>query len=175
MDGNHIKRAIRPFTSRDREVFYFVSFCCFFLFYSPFSIGSDTTTYEYDPLGRLSYSEKGDGTGENYSYDDAGNRLTKTMGGGVANVPPNAVNDTVSYVPLYFYTYFDVRVNDTDANNDPLTIISVTQPGNGQVIIEASGTTLKIAGTARGTGYFTYTISDGNGGLDTADVSITVN
>jgi len=90
------------------------------------------------------------------------------------NQPPNAVTDALT-AQLNTAITFDPRVNDTDPNGDTLTIASATTP--------VHGTTAVVAGTAvrytPATGYlgadsFSYTLSDGQGGSDTATVSVTV-
>ncbi|MEM9038630.1 MAG: Ig-like domain-containing protein, partial [Actinomycetota bacterium] len=70
----------------------------------------------------------------------------------------------------------DVLANDSDPENDPLTISSVTQPTNGSVIINADNT-LNYTPDAdfNGTDSFTYQVDDGNGGRASATVSLTVN
>jgi hypothetical protein len=52
----------------------------------------------------------------------------------------------------------------TDADNDPLTITSVT----------TDGTNVTYTATAGTTDSFTYTVSDGNGGTASANVSVTI-
>jgi hypothetical protein len=70
----------------------------------------------------------------------------------------------------------DVLANDTDADLDALTITSITQGANGSVAITGGGTALSYTPSLNffGSDSFTYTISDGNGGTDTAPVNITV-
>ena len=71
---------------------------------------------------------------------------------------------------------FPVLENDTDADGDTLLISGFTQPAHGAVVKNADGDPLPIRRTltimARDS--FTYTISDGKGGTDTATVSLTV-
>ena len=70
----------------------------------------------------------------------------------------------------------DVLVGDSDPEGDALSIDSFTQPANGTVTDNGDGT-LNYQPNAdfNGIDTFTYTISDGNGGFDTATVTITVN
>ncbi|NOX56951.1 MAG: hypothetical protein GXP27_21425 [Planctomycetes bacterium] len=70
----------------------------------------------------------------------------------------------------------DVLSNDTDPDGDPLTVTAVTQPANGQTAINADGT-VRYTPDAGFTGQdtFQYTVSDDNGGEDTATVTVTVN
>jgi VCBS repeat-containing protein len=68
-----------------------------------------------------------------------------------------------------------VLANDTDADNDPLTVASVIQGSHGTVSINANGTVRYVpAANYNGQDSFTYTVSDGHGGTATGTVSITV-
>ncbi len=71
-------------------------------------------------------------------------------------------------------TTLPVLTNDSDADGDPLTIISVTQPvgGNGTVKIVGPYIVFTPKNQFR-TDSFTYTISDGKGGTSTATVGLT--
>ncbi|GGG05039.1 hypothetical protein GCM10010924_37030 [Rhizobium wenxiniae] len=63
----------------------------------------------------------------------------------------------------------------SDVDGDPLTYAVTTQPANGRVTINASGTYLYTPGMDfNGTDSFTVTISDGQGGTTTATVTIDV-
>ncbi|MFW8637503.1 beta strand repeat-containing protein [Cribrihabitans pelagius] len=73
--------------------------------------------------------------------------------------------------------------NDEDIDGDDLEIIAVSDPANGTVTIQDNGTpgdttddyvTYQPDADFSGTDIFTYTISDGNGGTDTATVSVNV-
>lgn len=94
------------------------------------------------------------------------------------NLPPTAVNDGPYNVGSQTILIIDPRTNDSDPNGDALEIISST---NGSVMTTTivDGRT-KIKMTAGFVfeipmnGTFTYTISDGNGGTDTATVSYKV-
>ncbi|HEY0994235.1 MAG TPA: cadherin-like domain-containing protein, partial [Kofleriaceae bacterium] len=92
-----------------------------------------------------------------------------------ANIPPTAVDDTATVTEDASAAAIAVLSNDSDGNDDALTISSVTQPANGAVVI-ASGTSLTFqpAANFNGTTSFTYTISDGRGGTATATVTVTV-
>jgi large repetitive protein len=67
-----------------------------------------------------------------------------------------------------------VLVNDTDADGDPLSVQSVTQPANGSVIDNGTSITYAPAPDFNGIDSFSYTVSDGNGGTATANVNVTV-
>jgi YD repeat-containing protein len=67
-----------------------------------------------------------------------------------------------------------VLANDSDALSYPLTVTSVTTPTNGATATIVSGTTVRV-GNMGIAGYteFQYTVSDGHGGVATANVSAT--
>ena len=68
----------------------------------------------------------------------------------------------------------DVLANDTDVDGDPLEIASVTNPANGTASI-AGGLILYVPDSGfTGTDTFSYSVSDGQGGSDSASVVITV-
>ncbi|WP_268543964.1 Ig-like domain-containing protein [Candidatus Nitrosotenuis cloacae] len=69
----------------------------------------------------------------------------------------------------------NVLENDSDADNDQLMIIAVTQPVNGTAIILESGIQYEPSRDFNGQDSFSYTVSDSNGEQDTATVSVTVN
>jgi len=98
------------------------------------------------------------------------------------NDPPDAVDDGVP-TPISIAkgagpVPIAVLANDTSApdSGETLLITSVTQATHGAVAIGAGGTSLTYdpAGQITGSDSFTYTISDGNGGTDTATVQVVV-
>jgi VCBS repeat-containing protein len=94
-----------------------------------------------------------------------------------ANNAPNAVNDgPVTVVAGSGYTPIDVLANDTDADGNTLTVTAVSNPPHGSAIITGGGTGVSYRPDTNfvGSDSFTYTISDGFGGTDTATVSVTV-
>jgi hypothetical protein len=94
---------------------------------------------------------------------------------GADNTAPDAIDDTANTVCSGPVT-IDVLGNDTDPDGDTLTVTSFTQPANGTVTRGANGQLIYTSdGTACGVqDTFTYTISDGNGGTDTATVTVNV-
>ena len=128
------------------------------LTYTPNSgyVGTDSFTYTVS-----------DGNGET---DTATVNLTVLE----VNQPPIANNDSAT-------TNEDTAVNisslanDTDSNGDTLSIASFTQGANGTVTNNGDGT-LTYAPNANfsGSDSFSYTISDGRGGSDTATVNVTI-
>ena len=70
----------------------------------------------------------------------------------------------------------DLLVNDSDVDGDDLTIISVQDAVNGSVSLIGNGNMVFVPITSySGVASFAYTISDGNGGENTAVVELTVN
>ncbi|MEE1895302.1 tandem-95 repeat protein [Pseudomonas otitidis] len=64
--------------------------------------------------------------------------------------------------------------NDTDVDGDSLTIVSVQNAVNGTVALINGKVVFTPAANFNGTGSFTYTVSDGKGGTDTATVKVGV-
>jgi hypothetical protein len=99
---------------------------------------------------------------------------------GEDNDPPDAINDSATSDGMK--VRIDVLANDTDPDGDPLTIASVTDGMNGTTRVNTKGTSSPTDDVVvyrpnsgfSGTDSFTYTISDGMGGLDTATVIVTV-
>ncbi|MTI42411.1 trypsin [Roseibium hamelinense] len=94
------------------------------------------------------------------------------------NFAPQAVSD--AYGTSYFSSITigalaGVLSNDTDANNDTLSVQSHNYSGSGSVSVNSDGSFTYTPGSSfSGTDTFTYVVSDGNGGTDTGTVSITV-
>ncbi len=89
--------------------------------------------------------------------------------------PPNAVDDTAS-TDEDTAVVIDVLTNDTDVDGDTLSITSTTIPPNGTVVVNADGTiTYTPNADFNGEDTFSYTLSDLQGGTDTATVTVTVN
>jgi VCBS repeat-containing protein len=94
------------------------------------------------------------------------------------NDAPIAVDDAIDAVedtPITLGLAEIVTPNDTDLDGDTLTISAVSDPVNGSVVLNTDGTvTFTPATDFTGTASFDYTITDGNGGTDTATVTLTV-
>lgn len=89
-----------------------------------------------------------------------------------ANRVPVATPDTWSVLPGSIVT-LDVLANDTDPDNDSLSLESWTAPPAGGTVTRI-GSLLQFTAAAHFTGAsFTYTISDGNGAVDTTTVTLT--
>ena len=92
-----------------------------------------------------------------------------------ANHPPVANNDLARTIGSPPIVTGNVLANDTDGDNDILTIVSFTQPGNGMVVDNGDNTfTYTPNYLYSGLDSFDYTIIDGNGGTATAQVLVTV-
>jgi CshA-type fibril repeat protein len=91
------------------------------------------------------------------------------------NEDPDAVDDTATTTEDNAVE-IDLLANDSDPDNDTLTVIDNSDPSNGSVTDNGDGTfTYTPDGGFTGTDTFTYTVSDGNGGTDTATVTVVVN
>ena len=89
------------------------------------------------------------------------------------NHNPVAVDDSV-FVSPNGQLLIPVLQNDSDPDNDPLTITSITQPTNGFATFTATNVTYFNNGDPATNDSFTYAISDGRGGEATAVVHITL-
>ncbi|MCT7950302.1 cadherin-like domain-containing protein [Ancylothrix sp. C2] len=88
-----------------------------------------------------------------------------------------ANNDTIPDVTVLLRTEIlipasTLLANDTDAENDNLTVTGVSSPTNGTVSL--TDEVIKFNPTATGAASFTYTISDGNGGTASATASLNI-
>jgi len=102
-----------------------------------------------------------------------------TINVNVVNDIPVATNDSVSTneeMPVNIA----VLTNDSDPDSDTLTntgIVSGSGPSSGTLTLNADGVTFDYTPNVNfyGQDSFVYSISDGNGGTDTATVTIDVN
>ena len=114
-----------------------------------------------------------------FSYtitDPSGATATAGVAVTVASVndAPIAVADAASVDEDGTVTV-DVVANDRDADHDPLTITSITQPAHGFAIaIDAHRITYVPGPDYHGPDALTYTISDGSGGTASAELAIDV-
>ena len=90
------------------------------------------------------------------------------------NQPPFAVNDSVS-TPEDSPVDIAVLANDTDPNDDNLTVTHVTQPSHGTAAVGSNGVVTYTPNlNFNGTDAFSYGVSDGRGGTEEATVTVTV-
>jgi outer membrane protein OmpA-like peptidoglycan-associated protein len=84
-------------------------------------------------------------------------------------VDDNAVTNVNTPVTI------DVLANDSDPDGDTLTVADVSQPANGSVVINnGNDVTYTPNPGFIGTDTFMYTAADGNGGTDTATVTVRI-
>ena len=88
------------------------------------------------------------------------------------NRPPVAQDDDVVIVSVQ-PVLIDVLANDSDPDADPLVITAVTTPPFGSAVVSGGSILYTPGGNFPGIDSFSYTISDGRGGTDTAVVTIT--
>jgi len=100
-----------------------------------------------------------------------------------ASTGPTALEDAVVVDEGSSGNAIDVLANDTDSDGDALTIASVSDPPNGTAAVDDAGTPADPMDDVvryspepnfTGTDPFAYEVADGNGGTDTAVVSITI-
>ncbi len=91
-----------------------------------------------------------------------------------ANRPPVANDNQFEIESNTTDNEFDVLANDSDPDGDPLTIVEVSQPSNGEAVIGDDVILYTPATDFVGSDSFTYTIDDGRGGQATATVSVEV-
>ena len=102
--------------------------------------------------------------------------MTITVAGaGAENRPPVAVPDAAR-TRVEQSVQIPVLANDTDPDNDLLTITdaTLTDPRRGEVRVSGRSILFVPAASAAGLVLIEYTISDGNGGEDTGKVLVVV-
>ena len=112
-----------------------------------------------------------------YTITDGTDTATATVsitvtGSSIENNDPVAVNDSASVNSGSSVT-IAVLDNDSDSDGDVLAIESTTQGRRGTVSIEGNQV-VYTPNRKQGRDSFNYTISDGNGGMATASVSIRI-
>ena len=105
--------------------------------------------------------------------DGNGGLVTQTFDWPVSNPAPIALDDTAATTEDAPVT-FAVLGNDRDPDGDPLTVTTATAR-NGTVTINADGTLSYTPNRSfSGADQIAYTISDGNGGIATAYVTVVI-
>ena len=140
---------------------------------------ADNGTVTVNPDGTITYTpdENFNGTDTiTYEVSD-GNGGTDTATVTVTVNPVNddpEANDDTATTPFNTAVIIPVLDNDTDVDGDSLTVTDATSP-DGDVTINPDGTlTFEPTPGFEGTATITYEVSDGNGGTDTAEVTVTV-
>ena len=124
------------------------------LIYESTLLGNDTFTYQ------ISDGYEGISTGTV--------NITVVSG----NTAPTANADSIT-VNLNSTTSIKVLSNDTDADNDTLTVSRIlTTPKNGNVI--SFGSDILYNATSTGADVFSYEVSDGHGGVSSANVTVNI-
>ena len=91
------------------------------------------------------------------------------------NDAPVAVDDTVPVPEDATGRVLSLLGNDTDADGDAAAVTAVTATAHGSVVLGSGGeVTYSPEVDYNGPDGFMYTVSDGNGAFDTADVAVTV-
>ncbi len=129
-----------------------------------------TVTYtpasNYNGPDSFSYSVS-DGNGGSDS-------ATVSIGVGSGNDAPVALDDSTATVEDAAVVV-TVLANDSDLDGDTLTISGLTQPAHGTAVVNPNKTiTYTPAANHFGADAFSYTVSDGNGGSDSATVAVAV-
>jgi Bacterial Ig domain/SdrD B-like domain/Domain of unknown function DUF11 len=148
----------------------------------PLTISSITQpangTVTLAPDGRVTYTPNPGFSGtDTLTYivcDAQGNCDVAAITVTVTNRPPIAEPDSVG-TPPGVQVSIPITANDSDPENGPLTVQSVTQPTNGTVTFTSAGTVIYTPNPGfTGTDTFDYTVCDAQGLCDTATVSVRV-
>jgi hypothetical protein len=130
--------------------------------------------------GTVTYTPDADYNGsDSFTYtveDGNGGSDTATVAVDVASVndAPVAADDTASTTEDSSVT-INVLANDSDVDGDSLTVTGLSAAANGTVVNNGDGTVTYTPNIDfDGTESFNYSISDGNGGIDTGAVEVTV-
>ncbi|MFD1341817.1 Ig-like domain-containing protein [Litorisediminicola beolgyonensis] len=134
--------------------------------------------------GTVTYTPGADFTGEDtipYTIDD-GNGGTATANIFITvdeddetdNLPPTPVDDFAT-TPSGEPVTVDVLANDTDPEDDPLTVTGVFDPFNGTAVVNPDGTITYTPDEGFfGEDTIPYFIDDGNGNTSTGQLTVTV-
>ncbi|TCR66383.1 cadherin-like domain-containing protein [Bosea sp. BK604] len=142
------------------------------------------TTYTFDVVGgsgdgsnRLAFMDTGvsDSWGAGAALDDV--HFVK-IANPVTNTAPVAADDhgfITDAGAVLTLTAADLLANDSDADGDTLFVQSVAAGVGGSVTLDGQGNVVFTpAAGFSGNASFSYTVSDGKGGTDTATLSLTV-
>jgi hypothetical protein len=153
----------------------------------------DTTSYSYDPLGRLVETTISGGPNNNLKaatcFDAAGNRTQHYTGTGAVpsctptpvptptppptNQPPVTANDTAN-IPCQSSGTVNLTANDSDPeNNVPLVLLGITGVSGDATASIASSSSVEVLTNLKGPSVFTYTVRDSLGGSSTGQLTVT--
>ncbi|MFZ7132114.1 MAG: Ig-like domain-containing protein [Eubacteriales bacterium] len=129
--------------------------------------------------GTVTYSVEGDFNGmATFTYtvmdsQGATDTANVTVTVNPANDPPTAVNDFVTISEDEQITIPALQ-NDGDIEEDPLTLIEISECNFGTAVISGSNIIYTPTLDYSGEDSFTYTVSDGQEGISTASIYITI-
>lgn len=130
----------------------------------------DGSPLTLDIITHMDFGARVTSIGEHTGSRSGSSRITT-----IAPGAPDAIDDTGLIAVEDTTIIFDVLANDTDADGDMLTITDVTAPQHGTVeIINNMLVYTPDENYGGGPDTFEYTLSDNNGGGDTATVSLFV-
>jgi Bacterial Ig domain/Bacterial Ig-like domain (group 1) len=142
---------------------------------------ADNSLGDVSGTATLGITPNGSCTAPDCSASVAGAHTVTTSYGGktdtatltVGNNPPVANDDSTTVLENAGSTGVDVRANDTDADSDPLTVVSVSNPPHGTASVDGDSLGVHYQPDANysGADSFTYTITDGT---DTASATVNV-
>jgi VCBS repeat-containing protein len=90
------------------------------------------------------------------------------------NAPPTAVEDDAATF-VGEEVIIDLLANDLDADGDTLTVLRISSPSHGVAELIGPGTVRYVPDAAyEGRDVFSYTMTDGKGGTDRAEVRLTI-
>jgi hypothetical protein len=161
-------------------------------------IAGETTTYTFDPLGRLAIAKSAGSVNNtqtrSYCLDAAGNRTTyksalastptcaptpasissPTAPTTPSNTAPVANANTKS-VGCLATALVNLTANDTDADGDlPLALTTASVTSGSASVALASATSVEVTGAAAaGTTTVSYTVADARGATDSGTLTIT--
>lgn len=128
--------------------------------------------------GGVTYTPTADFNGDDsFTYDVTDGATTQTVNVDVTVTPVNddpVAQDDDATVSEGESVEIDVLANDDDVDGDPLSAVVSDGPENGAVTETAGGLTYTPDSNFSGDDSFTYEVSDGDGGTDTATVDVTV-
>ena len=122
---------------------------------------------DFDGIDTFTY-QASDGNG------GTSNSATVTINVENINQDPNAVDDPAITTDEDIPVIIPVLINDSDPDGDSLTVASVTVPTSGTTSTDGTTVTYTPSPNFSGVDQFVYTIIDGNGGSDSATVTVTV-